>query len=160
MFRKIKYVLMFVGLMACFYACVKKKKFSQSPEIEFKSFNPYGTTDTADLIIGFSDGDGDIGREKEDKTTNLFITYYRFRTDSSRWEAIYDPFNKDTIRIPYTIRKPTDDYSGKPISGEVAVKLNQYRYSKNDKRIKYVMYMIDNGDHRSNLLVTPELQVP
>jgi hypothetical protein len=160
MFKKIKYFLMIAGLMACFYACVKKKTFSQSPQIEFMSFTPLLGDTAANLVIGFSDGDGDIGKEKEDKTNNLFITYYYFDTVTNNFHAFFNPFINDTTRIPYTVRKPIDDYSGKPISGEVAVKINQYRPTINHKRIKYVMYMVDNANHKSNLLTTPELQVP
>lgn len=160
MITKIKYFLAAVVILGCVFACVKKKSFSQSPEIEFKSFTPYGNTDTADLVIGFSDGDGDIGKEKESKDYNLFMTYYYFNADSNRFTAFYSSFINDTLRLPYTIRKPVDDYNGKPISGEVAVKINGYRASKTHKRIKYVLYMLDNADHRSNLLSTPELNVP
>ncbi len=160
MIIKIKYFIAAAIAFGCLFACVKKKSFSQSPEIEFKSFTPYGTSDTADLVIGFSDGDGDIGKEKEDKANNLFMTYYYFNTDSNRFTAFYSSLINDTLRLPYTIRKPIDDYNGKPISGEVAVKINGYRASKTHKRIKYVLYILDNGNHQSNLLSTPELNVP
>jgi hypothetical protein len=160
MFGKIKYALIITGLLACFYACVKKKTFSQSPEIEYKSFTPYGLTDTADLVLGFSDGDGDIGKDKEDKTNNLFYTFYYFDTVTKVFRADYNAVLNDTTRVPYTIRKPIDDYNGKPISGEIAIKINGYRGSKTRKRIKYVLYMFDNANHKSNVLTTPEIQVP
>ena len=160
MFGKIKYILIAAGLTACFFNCVKKKNFSKSPEIDYKSFTPLLGDTAANLVIGFSDGDGDIGKEKEDKTYNMFITYYYFRADSNRFMAFYDAFANDTVRIQYTIRKPIDDYNGKPITGEVAVKINQYRPTKTHKRIKYVVYVLDNANNQSNVLTTPELQVP
>ncbi len=160
MLGKIKYFLIIAGLAAFFFACVKKKTYSQSPEISFISFHPYGLTDTADMVIGFSDGDGDIGKEKEDKTYNLFTTFYYFDTVANKFTALYIPAALDTLRVPYTIRKPVDDYEGKSISGEVSIKMNGYRGSKTRKRIKYVIYMNDNAGHQSNILVTPELQVP
>lgn len=160
MFGKIKYVLIIIATLAGIYSCVKKKTYSQNPEIEFKSFTPLLGDTAADLVIGFSDGDGDIGKDKEDKATNLFMTYYYFDTVTNNFHAYYSPFTLDTVRIPYTVRKPVDDYSGKSISGEVAVRINQYRPSKKHKRIKYVMYLLDNANHQSNVLTTPELQVP
>jgi hypothetical protein len=160
MFGKIKYILMMAGLMACFYACVKKKTFSQNPEITYKSFTPLLGDTAAELVIGFSDGDGDIGKEKEDKANNLFMTYYYYDTVTQNFHAFFSAFTNDTVRIPYTIRKPIDDYEGKPISGEVAVKINQYRPTKTHKRIKYVMYLVDNANNKSNVLTTPELLVP
>lgn len=160
MFGKIKYFLVIAGLVACFFACVKKKTYSQNPEIEFKSFTPLLGDTAAELVIGFSDGDGDIGKEKEDKAINLFMTYYYFDTVTKNFHGFFSAFTNDTVRIPYTIRKPIDDYNGKPISGEVAVRINQYRPTKTHKRIKYVMYMLDNANNKSNVLTTPELQVP
>ena len=151
---------MFAALVVCLYSCVKKKTYSQNPQIEYKSFTPLLGDTAAELVIGFSDGDGDIGKEKEDKTNNLFMTYYYFDTVTSKFRAFYDAFINDTLRIPYTVRKPIDDYSGKPISGEVAVRINQYRPTKKHKRIKYVVYLLDNANNQSNVLTTPELQVP
>ena len=160
MFGKIKYFLITAIFFASVFACVKKKTFSQNPEIEFKSFTLLLGDTAAELVIGFSDGDGDIGKEKEDKTNNFFMTYYYFDTVTAKFRAWYDTFNNDTLRIPYTIRKPADDYTGKPISGEVAVRINQYRPTKKHKRIKYVMYLLDNANNKSNILTTPELLVP
>jgi len=89
MITKIKYLIAVVALLGCLFACVKKKSFSQSPEIEFKSFTPYGLTDTADLVIGFSDGDGYIGKDKEDKTINHFYTFYFFDTVNQMFLSHY-----------------------------------------------------------------------
>ena len=141
------------------YACVKKKTYSQKPEIEFKEFIPYAD-ESGDMIIRFSDGDGDIGKTQDDQTNNLFTTYYYFDTILGKFTALYSAANLDTIRTPYKIRKPADDYNGKPITGEVAVEMNLYRPDPSHKRIKYVMYLIDNANNVSNVLTTPELQVP
>lgn len=150
-------MLLFAGF--CWHSCVKKKDYSLKPEIEFKSFNPTGDY-SGIMVIGFSDGDGDIGKEKEDATYNLFTTYYYFDSLTSKFTAFYDNFNKDTLRTPYTIRKPSDDYKGKPISGEAAIEMNQYRHSVTVKKLKYVIYIVDNAGNQSNVLTTPELIVP
>lgn len=162
MFQKIKHLLLFLTLTVGVYSCAKKKTFSQSPIIEYKSFTPF-VGDSADMVIGFSDGDGDIGKAQEDKTNNLFMTYYYKDTVTLKYVAFYNPLlpvGSDSLRTPYTIRKPSDDYSGKPISGEVSVRISQFRHSKKYKSIKYVIYMLDNGGHKSNILTTPELIVP
>lgn len=159
MFHKIKHLLLIPALIAGLYACVKKKTYSQKPEIEFKEFIPYAD-ESGDMIITFSDGDGDLGKTQDDQTFNLFSTYYYFNPDSNRFMAWYNALTLDTVRTPYRIRKPIDDYNGKPISGEVKVEMNLYRVDPSHKRIKYVMYMIDNANNVSNVLTTPELQVP
>jgi hypothetical protein len=158
--KKIKYLIFFTVVITGFNSCVKKKNYQKNPVLEYKSFTPLLGDTAANLVIGFTDGNGDIGKEQEDKTNNLFMTYYYFDATSNKFVAIYDPFIKDTTRIPYTIRKPSDDYNGKSISGEIAVRINQYRPSKTQKRIKYVMYLIDNAGNKSNILSTPELIVP
>jgi hypothetical protein len=77
-----------------------------------------------------------------------------------KFRAIYDDINSDTLRTPYTIRKPSDDYSHASIKGELAISMTKYRASVLHKRIKYVMYLTDNAGNRSNIIVTPELAVP
>lgn len=159
MILKIKHILLAVLLLALYSACVKKKSYSQSPEIEFKSFEPY-SGDTADITIAFSDGNGDIGKAQEDQTKNMFMTYYYFDTITSKYTAFYKPELLDTLRMDYTIRKPNDSYNGKPISGEVMIRINEYRHSKKIKKIKYVIYILDNANNKSNVLTTPEIIVP
>ena len=68
MFQKIKHLLLILAITAGVFACVKKKTYSQNPEIEYKSFTPF-TGDSADMVIGFSDGDGDIGILPDDATS-------------------------------------------------------------------------------------------
>lgn len=156
---KIKHILLLVAATALYPACVKKKSYSQSPEIEFKSFVPFAG-DTADFTITFSDGDGDIGKAQEDQTKNMFMTYYYLDTLTGKYVAKYDFNNSDTVRLDYIIRKPKDEYTGKPISGEVLVRINEYRHSKKVKKLKYVVYIVDNANHKSNILTTPALDAP
>lgn len=159
MFQKIKHLLLILALAAGVYACVKKKTFSQKPEIEYKSFTPF-TGDSADMVIGFSDGDGDIGNKTGDTTKNLYMNYYYKDTITQKFVAFYDAFGNDSLRTGYTIRKPSDSYDGKSISGEVAVRISKFRHSKKIKTVKYVIYMFDNKGNKSNVLTTPELIVP
>lgn len=156
---KFKHILLLLLAIGLYASCVKKKSYSQNPEIEFKSFVPYAG-DTADLTIAFSDGNGDIGKAQEDQTKNMFMTYYYFDTLTSKYTAFYKPELLDTLRMDYTIRKPNDSYNGKPISGEVMVRINEYRHSKKIKKIKYVIYIVDNANNKSNVLTTTEIIVP
>jgi hypothetical protein len=159
MLKKIKYALIVTLLIGGIYSCVKKKTYSQSPEIGFKDFIPF-TGDSADMVISFSDGDGDIGREAGDSAKNLWMNYYYKDTLTGKYRLYYDASSNDSLRTGYIIRKPTDNYEGKPISGEVAVRISKFRHSKKIKNFKYVIYMIDNGGNRSNVVTTPELLVP
>jgi hypothetical protein len=151
-----KYLFLCLTALLVYSACVKKKVYSQSPEIEYKDFYPF-QVDSADLVIGFSDGDGDIGSDGE---RNLFITYYYKDSVTGKYTGYYDATNNDTTRFTYAVKKPTDNYNGKSISGEVAVTLESYRHSKKAKNIKYTIYLVDQAGHRSNVVTTPEIVVP
>lgn len=157
--RNLKLFLLLTFSVLIYASCVKKKNYPVNPEIGFKAFYPF-SGDTADLVITFSDGDGDIGKAQEDPTKNLFITFQYFNTTTQNFMSYYNNFLNDTVRMDYTIRKPKDNYDGKPISGEVAVRLNEYRPDNTYKRIRYVMYLVDNSGNKSNVLTTPELLVP
>ncbi len=159
---KFKYLFLLAALLFIYNACVKKKTYSQNPEIEYKTFTPYlyPNGDSAIMVIGFADGNGDIGKDVGDTTLNLFMTYYYKDSITQKYMAYYDPFFSDTVRNGYTIRKPNDSYNGKPISGEVSVRINKYRHSKKIKDLKYIIYMFDNAGNKSNILSTPVLIVP
>ena len=159
MLKVIKYILIFTVLTGGLYSCVKKKTYSQSPQVEFKDFILFAG-DSADMVISFSDGDGDIGKVAGDSTQNLWMNYYYKDTLTGKYRAYYDHTNNDSLRTGYIIRKPSDNYEGKPISGEVAVRIGKYRHSVKIKAIKYVIYMYDNQGNKSNVLTTPELLVP
>jgi hypothetical protein len=156
---KKSHILLFVLSLALYSACVKKKTYSTEPEIAFKSFYPF-PGDSADFTITFSDGDGDIGKVQEDSTKNLFMTYYYKDTITQKFVGLYNSFLNDTVRFTYTIRKPKDQYAGKPISGEISVKINEYRHDPKFKNLKYVVYIVDNANHKSNVITTPELIAP
>ncbi len=159
---KLKHIIYLVALIFIYNACAKKKTYSQNPEIEYKSFIPYlyPLGDSAILTINFADGNGDIGKTLEDTTKNLFMTYYYKDSVTQKYTAYFDPQINDTARNPFTIRKPNDSYNGKPISGEVAVRIPAYRHSKKIKNLLYVIYIFDNAGNKSNILSTPVLIVP
>lgn len=160
----IKPVRIYLFLVAVFtfscYSCVKKKTYPTTPEIEYKEFIPY-QGDTADLVIKFTDGDGDIGLSSiNDSTRNLFVTYYYKDVLTGKYTAYYSSMLNDTLRTGYVVRSPTESYKGKPISGEYSIRLQQYRHSVQVKQLKYVVVMYDNAGHKSNVLTTDEINVP
>lgn len=151
--------LFLLFLIAGLYACVKKTNYPASPVIEYKDFVPF-VGDSAFLEIKFTDGDGDIGVPENDTTKTLFFTYYYKDTITQKYTAYYSALFNDTLRTGYIVKSPTDDYNGKPISGEISIDIQQYRHSKKIKYIKYVMYLLDRAGNKSNVLTTPEIKVP
>lgn len=153
------YLFIFGIIGLVIYSCVKKTTYPKIPEIEYKDFFPF-LGDSADLQIKFTDGDGDIGVEQEDSTRTLFYTYYYKDTITQQYTAYYSTALNDTLRIGYVVNAPTDSYLGKPISGEINVRLQKYRHSKKIKKIKYVIYLFDKAGNKSNIVTSPEIDVP
>lgn len=153
------YLFIFAFIAVVLYSCVKKTTYPTTPEIVYKDFIPY-EGDSADLQIKFKDGDGDIGVTSDsDSTKTLFYTYYYKDTVTQKYRAYYSALFNDTLRTGYIVKIPTDEYKGKTISGEISVRLQQFRHSKKIKNVKYVIYLLDNAGNKSNVLTTPELSV-
>lgn len=152
------YLFITALVSAGLYACVKKKSYPKVPEIEYQAFYPY-TGDSADIQLKFTDGDGDIGVSENDTTKTLFITYYYKDPVTLKFRAYYSPIFNDTLRTGYIVRTPNGSYKGKPISGEISVRLQQYRHSSTVKNVKYVVFLYDKAGNKSNAFTTPELIV-
>ncbi len=155
----INYLFIFGIVSVVICSCVKKTTYPKDPQIEYKDFFPFAG-DSGEIQIKFTDGDGNIGAQEEDTTRNLFVTYYYLDTITNAYTGFYDTNFNDTLRTGYVVRAPADSYEGKPISGEVSVRLQQYRHSKKIKNVKYVIYLFDKEGNKSNVVTTPELSVP
>lgn len=154
-----KYLFVAITIMVVTFSCIKKKQYTTAPVIEFKDFFPY-TDESADLQILFNDGNGDIGVGENDSTLSLFTTYYYYDTITLKYRAFLKTSPNDTLRSNYIVKSQSDAYKGKPISGEISVRLQQFRHSKKIKKIKYVIYLVDKAGNKSNVITTPELIVP
>ncbi len=148
-----------VCLVMFFYACIKKTTYNTVPEIEYRSFSP-NTDESAEISIKFKDGDGDIGTTTNDTTKNLWVNYYYKDTITQKYIAFCYACGTDSLKTAYVVKQTEGSYQGKPISGELSVKLQQYRHSKKIKNIKYVIYLYDKAGNKSNVITTPELVVP
>lgn len=151
----LKYLFFLIALSLSIFSCVKKKSYPTIPEIEYKAFYPF-QDDSADIQVKFTDGDGDIGVAEGDSTKTLWINYYYKDTITNKYVGYYRPFNNDTLKTGYILKAPSDAYNGKPISGEISVRLQQVRHSKKIKNIKYVIYLFDANGNKSNVITTPE----
>lgn len=157
-----KYLFVFSVIGMIVYSCVKKTTYPTTPTIEYKDFIPYAG-DSADLKVSFTDGDGDIGVQENDSTRNFWYTYYYLDTVTNKYRA-YSMVNLitgnvDTLRLGYIIKSPSDSYKGKPISGEISVRLQKFRHIKQVKNVKYVFYLFDEAGNKSNTVTSPEITV-
>ena len=157
-----KYLFFFSVVLFVGYSCVKKTTYPTTPSIEYKDFIPY-VGDSADLKVSFTDGDGDIGVQENDSTRNFWYTYYYLDSASNKYKA-YSMVNLntgliDTLRSGYIIKAPSDSYKGKPISGEISVRLQKFRHKKQVKNVKYVFYLFDEAGNKSNVVTSPAITV-
>ena len=112
------------------------------------------------MTILFNDGNGDIGVGENDSTISLYTTYYYYDTITHVYRAFLKTSPNDTLRTNYIVKSQSDAYNGKPISGEISVRIQQFRHSKKIKKVKYVVYLLDKAGNKSNVITTPELIVP
>ncbi|MCB9033367.1 MAG: hypothetical protein H6553_05985 [Chitinophagales bacterium] len=155
---KILSIVLLIAILAT--ACFKQPVYDDVPEIAFKAFDYTGSEyivdDSGFLLLTFTDGDGDIGKDtNDDPTLNLFIeTVYSFTNPLT--EAFVLP------NVPYN--GTTDD-----ISGEIKIRLNSiYDESEYDLRDQLAPGLIrdtvtmnirikDRAGNYSNTITTPKL---
>jgi hypothetical protein len=144
-------------------SCVKEKDFPATPQIEFKEYIAYGD-DSADCIIKFKDGDGDIGVLDGDTTPDLRMKYFYFDTTSMSYQAydyIIADTNFDTLIYPYLIPNITPDGQYKALDGEIKIKLRAAPlYGIGHQKVKFEIRMNDRAGHISNTVTTNEIIVP
>jgi len=138
-----------------FAACIKKKSFSDVPEIklvDFKVFshqeNSKNKADSAYVTISFTDGDGDLGNP-DSNALSMFLDYYEDQGSG----FVYN-------NLTYSIYIPnlSPEGNNKAIEGTIQQKLNVPFY--NEKSIypyKYKIYVVDRAGHKSNVVETQSL---
>lgn len=128
-------ILFSLVILGSLYSCQKDNEYPIEPEIEFKEIGYIeGRTDTANVIISFTDGDGDIGFTKGDTlppfnfdatTYNYFyynlhlITYYKVGDSWEEYE-FEDPYGA----FGYRIKDLTPIGQNKSLKGTIQVGLN------------------------------------
>lgn len=162
-----KLVLVFlVGITIS--SCVKKPKYSSTPDIAYTDFLRYGDPsdpDSVELVVSFTDNEGDIGLEQGDtnnsifKLGNLFMVYFY---DSAGVWAAFDPVQAtpfDTMIIPYRVPvalQEGDD--SEPMKGLIYVKQKWPFKWATHKKIMYKVHMYDKALHKSNTIETPAIE--
>lgn len=149
-----KNVLLIVVVMFL-YNCAKKDHYSNTPQISYKSFNLL-SQDSALLSINFIDGDGNIGNSSDG---NFFIIYYFWNPTLQKYKVFKNAgFLQDTIDVR-NFSAPSS-IQHKPISGEIGLIMSPYRADDTIKKLKYSVYIKDNSGNQSNIIQTPEINVP
>lgn len=172
--RKVILILFCAVMALAVVSCKKITNPAPGPTvITFKSFNVVSETE-AYFHFTFTDPDGDIGL-KDGDTTGAFAfgsEYYndfhmRFQFKNYQGNYIDSVWIDPTLnnqadsgiylyRIPYIDNKSKD----KSLTGEVIIKLAGFRPASDKKVFRYNFYMYDRAHHKSNVVTTPEFNIP
>ena len=149
------FLIIFLSSLLFLSSCLEREDFPLEPRIELISFTPYQDTDSATLILGFTDGDGDIGlrSDEENPPYNMFMQYH---------EKQNGVFVEVIPTIPFNYRLPIINEAGKPrpLQGEIEIGVSFfYDLTSPYDTIKYSMYIVDRAGNMSNTVETDEIIV-
>ncbi len=167
--KQLLFFLLFIAV-AGIMGCVKEKQFPPQPIIEFEKFINYvGSTnqvDSADCIIKFTDGDGDVGIAKGDTISppNLRLKYlYKNLTDGKFYpvDAIDSTAVLDTLFYDYRIPNITPDGQYKALDGTIKAKFRTSPvFYPGHKVVKFEIVLSDRAGNKSNRISTNEIEIP
>ena len=157
---KIHLFFSFLLLLGVMSSCFKEESYPIEPIISFDSYSIQNNR--ANIVINFTDGDGDIGLRDSDTISpfdvnsdfhyNLLIQYFE-KDDVLGWVEGKDLQGNPTI-FKYRIRPIITKGKAKGIKGKLDVDMGTLFYnplsSQNDT-IKYKIQLIDKALHKSNL---------
>lgn len=141
-------------------SCKRDVQYPDEPVLTYKSFTAFGS-DSAWLIMDFTDGDGNVGLSQSD-TAEPFL-YNVFLTYSELEDGEWVDFEFDDIGFNYRI--PTLNPSGEetPLTGEIKVTLLPYfngGATALSDTFKWSGFMVDRALNESNLIESPAFVKP
>ena len=143
------------------FACVKPKTKNPVPAITYEDLayrqkSPFTGQDTAVLVLGYEDGDGDIFVDNISQGPNVIFIPFFYNTTTGKFDITKDPITQDTFRITNTIKQPDNSYyKGKSIKGSIYIPLREYRSNDQQKIIKFTGFVTDVKGHKSNVVASP-----
>jgi hypothetical protein len=153
---------LFIFTLLAFFtcSCVKRNNSNPVPVLEFHDFkDPHRAAsggDTAVMVIGYEDGDGDLFVDRSTQDPNFFFCTYYLDGTSNQFTVTIDPITNDTLRFSTKVYQPDNGYyKGKSIKGDIYIPLKEFRPSNKIKVIKFRGFMVDTKGHRSNDFSSP-----
>lgn len=174
--RNKAYIVIAILVPIIFLSCQKDNEYSNIPAIELNAVNDVSTStvDSIDIIINFTDGDGDIGFTENDtdppfdRDTSAYNYFYfnlHFHTyhvvDSNwvlfDWSELYDDpvlypipeYEKISFRVPYL----TPLGQNKSLNGNISV---GYKISPAfPDSVYFEIELVDRALNISNMIQTP-----
>lgn len=152
-------------------SCRDKPVYPSEPFIVYKDFLRYGNPsnpDSVELVVSFTDNEGDIGLEPADTLPlgvfgpgNFWMIYFYWDTTggTGHWSPLDMNLTTpaiDTFFIPYRVPPVLPDGDkNEPMKGFIYVK--QKKPFPPYRKIMYKAYMYDKAKHKSNTIDTPDI---
>lgn len=168
---KINLISLIIVVIALF-SCSKEKDYPPEPVIEYKNFIYDNNAKEGNLIIGFTDGDGDIGLKPDQNYPpydSSSIYHYNFYIHIfKKVNGTYLPFvifntstqQNDTIVFKYRIQYIEPVSANGSLKGELNTKMDiglMLPYLNNDT-VLFKAYIYDRALHKSNIINTSDLK--
>lgn len=151
---------------AFLFSCLQKQEYPEVPSLEYKSFtllrHPLSDYDSIGiLLLGYTDGDGDLGLNLIDTSSyNFFVSYFKMENGKLEPGTRYNPITEqfDTINFNSRFYKlAPEDYSGW-LKGDIEDTIRPLydpRSTKTHDTVLYKIYMVDRAGNKSNTVETP-----
>lgn len=169
-YKNILLVSLFGFFLCIAFSCRKTEEYPVIPAISFKSFEKYShkngvgglIDDSLNLIISYTDGDGDVGIPQDDTSPpfnagspyfyNMVVKYFK-KTRGVYTERVLDP--------PYSARIPdlTPKGNHKAIKGDIKLLMPFIDFQANYDTIHCEVFIYDRALHKSNVITTPDIVV-
>jgi len=166
-FMKFRYFYLSIIIALAFSACKKPEQFPDEPVITFKNIyttkNAQGYDTKITVILGFTDGDGDVGYRDpgqndaifDDPTSQYYKNYQAsfFRFTNGAWEpenSIISPGG----RLPYL----TPIGKNKTLKGDISCDFFVPPNAVEDT-FRLDIFIYDRALHKSNIVSTPQVVI-
>ncbi len=150
------YIVLLVVILS---SCLRKNELPDQPQITSYDFKI--GTNSATMILNFTDGDGNFGLEEDDTSGvfancvrfyNLYAEYYELQ--DGVWTHIFiDPCNNASVPFYNRVQwvKPTGQNNAQ--QGEIKVELNTWYLESAYDTIRFEVKLVDRQINESNTVV-------
>lgn len=166
--KSFSFLVLFTCLTLVLFTCRPVEHFSEIPEIHYKSFVLYDTSDLLGnpgfagiLTFSFVDGDGDIGLKQPDTLiqgdsnySNLFFTLFTMKNGN------LVEVDSTELAFPLNYRIPYLEPVGKNLTlkGDIQTEFMYVLFQYDT--LLYQFYLTDRAGHQSNTESTPLIILP
>ncbi|MEZ4799018.1 MAG: hypothetical protein R2809_04405 [Flavobacteriales bacterium] len=161
--------ILFLGAfsLALLNSCLKTEVIPTIPEIKFNSIQNFG--DSINILIDFTDGDGNFGLEQGDtsgifddclRTFNLYAEYYE-KVNGEWVHTSLDPCANPNA-VPFYYRVPWAKPTGQNPTqkGTITLAMKTYYFPNDNDTLRFDIKIVDRDMQESNTISTAEILKP